>query len=84
MVGLLEFDNPFMESQTDLINKVPKEIISEKAATSVKNACSVGKKQCLDFIKETLQQWRPANVNLGYREEEQIGSFPIQEYCYCA
>ena len=54
MVGLLEFDNPFMESQTDLINKVPKEIISEKAATSVKNACSVGKKECLDFIKERL------------------------------
>ena len=60
-MGLLEFDNPFMESQTDLINKVPKEIISEKAATSVKNACSVGKKECLDFATVTTSecQFRP-------------------------
>ena len=28
--------------------------MSEKAATSVRNACSVGKKQCSDFIKERL------------------------------
>ena len=32
---------------------------------------------------EILQQWRPTNVNLRPREEEQIGSFPIKEYRYC-
>ena len=37
-----KFDNPYMESQTDLINIVPKEVMSEKATTSVKNAYSVG------------------------------------------
>ena len=37
-----KFDNPYMESQPDLINIVPKEVMSEKATTSVKNAYSVG------------------------------------------
>ena len=37
-----KFDNPYMESQPDLINIVPKEVMSEKAITSVKNAYSVG------------------------------------------
>ena len=33
-----KFDNPFTESQPNLLNIVSKEVISEKAATSVKNA----------------------------------------------
>ena len=37
-----KFNNPYMESQPDLINIVPKEVMSEKATTSVKNAYSVG------------------------------------------
>ena len=49
-----KFDNPFTESQPDLISIVPKEVISEKAATSVRNVYSVGKWQCSDFIKERL------------------------------
>ena len=49
-----KFDNPFTESQPDLINIVSKEVISEKAATSVKNAYNVGKKKCSNFIKERL------------------------------
>ena len=32
-----KFDNPFMESQPNLLNIVSKEVTSEKAATSVKN-----------------------------------------------
>ena len=43
-----------MESQPDLINIMPKEIMSEKATTSVRNVYSVGKKQCSNFIKERL------------------------------
>ena len=46
-----KFDNPFKESQPDLINIVSKEVMSVKAVTSVRNAYSVGKKQCSDFIK---------------------------------
>ena len=49
-----KFDNPFTESQPDLINIVSKEVMSEKAATSVKNAYNVGKKKCSNFIKERL------------------------------
>ena len=49
-----KFDNPFTESQPDLINIVSKEAMPEKAATSVRNAYIVGKKQCSDFIKERL------------------------------
>ena len=49
-----KFDNPFTECQPNLINIVSKEAMSEKAATSVRNACSVGKKQCSDFIKKRL------------------------------
>ena len=33
---------------------VSKEVMSEKAATTVRNAYSVGKKKCSDFIKERL------------------------------
>ena len=32
-----KFDNPFTESQPNLLNIVSKEVTSEKAATSVKN-----------------------------------------------
>ena len=46
---LKKFDNPFTDSQPDLINIVSKEVMSEKAATSVRNAYSVGKNQCSDF-----------------------------------
>ena len=49
-----KFDNRFTESQPDLINIMSKEVISEKAATSVRNAYSVSKKQCSDFAKERL------------------------------
>ena len=49
-----KFDNPFAESQPDLINIVSKEVLSEKVATSVRHAYSVGKKQCSDFIKDRL------------------------------
>ena len=49
-----KFDNPFKESQPDLINIVSKEVMSVKAVTSVRNAYTVGKKQCSDFIKERL------------------------------
>ena len=49
-----KFDNRFTESQPDLINIMSKEVISEKAATSVRNAYSVSKKQCSDFAKEIL------------------------------
>ena len=44
--------NFFTESHPNLINIVSKENISEKAATSVGDACSVCKKQCSDYIKE--------------------------------
>ena len=33
-----KFDNPFTESQPNLLNIVSKEVMSEKAAASVKNA----------------------------------------------
>ena len=66
-----KFDNRFTESQPDLINIMSKEVISEKAATSVRNAYSVSKKQCSDFATLTTK-------------EEQIGSFPFEEYRYCA
>ena len=49
-----KFDNPSTESQPDLINIVSKKVMSEKATTSVRNAHSVSKKQCSDFIKERL------------------------------
>ena len=49
-----KFENFFTESQPDLINIVSKEVMSEKATTSVRNAYSVGKKLCPDFMKERL------------------------------
>ena len=49
-----KFENPFTESQRNLINIVSKEVMSEKTATSFRNAYSVGKKLCPDFIKERL------------------------------
>ena len=33
---------------------------------------------------ETLQQWRLKSVNLRHRKEQEIGSFPIQDYRYWA
>ena len=47
-----KFVNFFTESHPNLINIVSKEKITEKAATSVGDACSVCKKQCSDYIKE--------------------------------
>ena len=48
------FDNPFTDYQPDLINMASKEVMSEKAASSVINTYNVGKKQCSDFINATV------------------------------
>ena len=58
MFSLIEtfkkLDNPFTKSQHHLINIASKEVVSEKAAMSVRNAYSLGKKHCSHFIKERL------------------------------
>ena len=74
-----KLDNLFTESLVDLINILSKEVRSEKAATCVKNAYSVSKQQCSDFIKERLCNSDDQRMSI-YATMKKIGSFPIQDY----